>query len=107
MELLAQYIGFLIGGSDSTARLMQFALYHIAKLPDVQGRLQEEIDAVVDESVRRYSHSAFTLLSKSAVFLDCLGFVLNCEGALFEMENCLNSEFVNLNLGTYTQKLWV
>lgn len=50
-ELLAQCITFMAAGYETTGRLLQFALYHIACLTEVQDRLQKEIDTVLAGSV--------------------------------------------------------
>lgn len=51
MELLAQSFVMLIAGYDSTGNTMHFVLYHLAKLPGIQERVQEEIDRVVGDEV--------------------------------------------------------
>lgn len=52
-ELLAQGCSLMAAGYDSTGILLQFALYHVAKLEDVQRRLHAEIDAVVEDCVSK------------------------------------------------------
>ncbi|KAH7711803.1 Cytochrome P450 3A9 [Aphelenchoides avenae] len=46
-ELLAQCITFMAAGYETTGSLLQFSLYHIACLPEVQEQLQKEIDTVL------------------------------------------------------------
>ncbi|KAH7694215.1 cyp3a90-like protein [Aphelenchoides avenae] len=50
MELLAQCFVLLIAGYDSTGNTMHFILYHLAKLPDLQRKAQQEIEDVVGDS---------------------------------------------------------
>ena len=49
-EMTAQAFVFFFGGFDTTSTNMSFAAYEIALNPEVQTRLQEEIDTVLYES---------------------------------------------------------
>lgn len=53
-ELMAQSVGVMAAGYETTSVLLHFALYHIAMLPEVQGKLHEEVDAVVGASVSHH-----------------------------------------------------
>jgi cytochrome P450 len=53
IELLSQSVGIMAAGYETTGVLLNFALYHIAKLPEIQERLHAEIDEVVGDSVSR------------------------------------------------------
>ncbi|KAH7719260.1 cyp3a90-like protein [Aphelenchoides avenae] len=50
IELLSQSVGIMSAGYETTGVLLNFALYHIAKLPEIQERLHAEIEEVVGES---------------------------------------------------------
>ncbi|XP_041603078.1 cytochrome P450 3A12-like isoform X1 [Vulpes lagopus] len=45
LELVAQSIIFIFAGSDTTSSCLSFLMYELATHPDVQQKLQEEIDA--------------------------------------------------------------
>ncbi|KAL1768869.1 cytochrome P450 3A9 [Sigmodon hispidus] len=47
MEIIAQSVLFIIAGYDTTSSTLAFALYLLATHPDVQKKLQEEIDAAL------------------------------------------------------------
>ena len=49
-EMTAQAFVFFFGGFDTTSTIMSFAAYEIAVNPEVQIRLQEEIDLVMNET---------------------------------------------------------
>ncbi|XP_042293244.1 cytochrome P450 3A21-like [Sceloporus undulatus] len=46
-EILAQAIAFIFGGYESISNMLCFLLYELATHPDVQQKLQDEIDAVL------------------------------------------------------------
>ncbi|XP_036027836.1 cytochrome P450 3A11-like [Onychomys torridus] len=47
MEIIAQSIIFIMGGYESTRNTIVFALYLLATHPDIQKKLQEEIDVAL------------------------------------------------------------
>ncbi|RLU15243.1 hypothetical protein DMN91_012237 [Ooceraea biroi] len=49
-DMIAQAFVFFFGGFDTTSTAMSFVAYEIATNPEVQKKLQEEIDQVVKES---------------------------------------------------------
>ncbi|RLU15507.1 hypothetical protein DMN91_012501 [Ooceraea biroi] len=49
-DMIAEAFSFFFGGFDTTSTAMSFVAYAIATNPDVQKKLQEEIDQVVKES---------------------------------------------------------
>uniref|UniRef100_A0A8C2MMC5 Cytochrome P450 3A n=1 Tax=Cricetulus griseus TaxID=10029 RepID=A0A8C2MMC5_CRIGR len=51
MEIIAQSIIFISAGYDSTSSTLDFALYLLATHPDVQKKLQEEIDVTLPNKV--------------------------------------------------------
>lgn len=52
MEVLAQSFILLIAGYETTGTTLHFALYFLAKLPEIQQKALEEIEQVVRDSVR-------------------------------------------------------
>jgi len=48
-EVIAQSVIFLFAGYETTSVTLAMACYHLATNPDVQERLQEEIDSVWNE----------------------------------------------------------
>uniref|UniRef100_U3B5P9 Cytochrome P450 3A n=1 Tax=Callithrix jacchus TaxID=9483 RepID=U3B5P9_CALJA len=47
LELVAQSIIFIFAGYETTSSVLSFTIYELATNPDVQQKLQEEIDAVL------------------------------------------------------------
>ncbi|XP_051061442.1 cytochrome P450 3A31 [Phodopus roborovskii] len=52
MEILAQSIIFIFAGYDTTSSTLAFALYLLATHPDIQKKLQEEIDVTLPNKAR-------------------------------------------------------
>jgi len=50
-DMVSQAFVFFFGGFDSTSTLMCFAAHEIAVNPNVQERLQNEIDQVLEETI--------------------------------------------------------
>ncbi|KAH7673105.1 cytochrome P450 3A4-like protein [Aphelenchoides avenae] len=50
MELIAQSFLLLVAGYETTGNTIHFVLYHLSKLPEIQKRVQEELDRVVGDS---------------------------------------------------------
>ncbi|KAH7696147.1 cytochrome P450 3A24-like protein [Aphelenchoides avenae] len=50
LEIIAQSVIFMEAGYDTTGNLLHFALYHVAKLPEIQDKLQAEVDEVIGDS---------------------------------------------------------
>nr|XP_031842170.1 cytochrome P450 9e2-like [Nomia melanderi] len=57
-DMTAQAFIFFFGGFESTSTLMCFAAYEVGVNPDVQKRLQEEIDEVLGNSKGEVSYEA-------------------------------------------------
>ena len=51
-EILAQSVLFLIAGSESTATNLTWLSYKLAMHPDIQDKLIEEIDSVLEKHVK-------------------------------------------------------
>ena len=53
LELVAQSIIFIFAGYETTSTSLSFLMYELATHPDVQQKLQEEIDATFPNKVSR------------------------------------------------------
>lgn len=51
MELMAQSITFIFAACETTSTSLSFLVYELATHPDVQQKLQEEIDATFPNKV--------------------------------------------------------
>ncbi|KAH0520894.1 Cytochrome P450 3A31 [Microtus ochrogaster] len=51
VEIMAQSIIFIFGGYETTSSTLAFALYLLAIQPDIQKKLQEEIDVALPNKV--------------------------------------------------------
>jgi len=61
-DMTAQAFIFFFGGFDTTSTAMCFAAHEIAANPEVQARLQQEIDQVLEESKGEVSYDAINRL---------------------------------------------
>jgi len=69
-EIIAHSITFLLAGYDTTLNLLTFTTYLLALHPDVQQKLQEEVDAYFkDNTVRCYTEFNFLTLPQSLYFM--------------------------------------
>jgi cytochrome P450 family 3 subfamily A len=50
-EIISQSVLFLMAGYETTASTLEFISYHLAKYPQVQQNLCDEIDQVLDKHV--------------------------------------------------------
>lgn len=53
-ELLAQALSFFFAGLESTSNTLSFCLYELSKRPDLQLKIQQEVDAALKR------HGSFT-----------------------------------------------
>jgi cytochrome P450 len=60
IEVISQCFLLLLAGYETTASTLHYALFHLAKLPEIQTRVQNEIDEVVGDS----EHITYDHLSK-------------------------------------------
>lgn len=51
MEIMTQSIMFIFAGYETTSSSLSFLMYHLATHPDIQQKLQEEIDATFPNKV--------------------------------------------------------
>ncbi|KAI1708172.1 cytochrome p450 domain-containing protein [Ditylenchus destructor] len=57
IQLIAQGFALMVAGYDTSATTLEFALYNLAKLPEIQDQLRDEIDSVVgDDEEMTYEH---------------------------------------------------
>nr|QZM07471.1 cytochrome P450 monooxygenase CYP9EK1 [Lasioderma serricorne] len=59
-DIAAQALAFFFGGFDTTASTICFMSYELAKNPDVQGKLQQEIDVVLETSNGKVTFEVLT-----------------------------------------------
>ncbi|XP_023721087.1 cytochrome P450 9e2 isoform X3 [Cryptotermes secundus] len=57
-DIIAQAVLFFLAGFDTSSTLLCFASYQLAVHPDVQSRLQEEIDETLQEHGGRFTYEA-------------------------------------------------
>lgn len=69
-EMTAQAFIFFFGGFDTTSTNMSFAAHELAVNPEIQTRLQEEIDAVLRESSGEPSYEAINGMEYLDAFLN-------------------------------------
>ncbi|XP_076996606.1 cytochrome P450 3A12-like isoform X2 [Tamandua tetradactyla] len=69
LELLAQSIIFIFTGYESTSSVLSFLMYELATHPDVQKKLQEEIDAALPNKA--------PATCNALVQMECLDVVVN------------------------------
>ena len=55
-DVLAQSVIFLVAGYETSSNTLGFICYHLATNPDVQEKLQEEIDSVWDDESKMPSY---------------------------------------------------
>jgi len=55
-EVLAQSMIFLFAGYETSSNTLGFVCYHLATNPDVQGKLQKEIDSVWNDESQMPSY---------------------------------------------------
>ena len=53
-EVVANSIGFLLAGNETTAITLSFASYELALNPDIQEKLQSEIDTYFEDKPVSY-----------------------------------------------------
>jgi cytochrome P450 len=51
LEITAQSINFIFAGYEGTSTILSFVMHTLATHPDVQTKLQEEIDAALPNKV--------------------------------------------------------
>jgi cytochrome P450 len=57
-DTAAQALVFFLAGFDTTSTLLCFASHQLAVHPDIQSKLQEEIDKTLQEHGRKLTHEA-------------------------------------------------
>jgi hypothetical protein len=53
LEIVAQSISFIFAGYETTSNTLSYIMYTLATHPDVQKKLQQEIDAILPNKVSR------------------------------------------------------
>uniref|UniRef100_H0W987 unspecific monooxygenase n=1 Tax=Cavia porcellus TaxID=10141 RepID=H0W987_CAVPO len=62
LEIAAQSIIFIFAGYEATSNALSFIIYELATNPDVQKKLQQEIDAALPNKVSGWALSTFDVL---------------------------------------------
>lgn len=57
-DIAAQVLAFLVVGLDTTSTLLSFASHQLAVHPEIQSRLQEEIDETLHEHGGKFTYEA-------------------------------------------------
>nr|AFH78148.1 cytochrome P450 [Coptotermes formosanus] len=57
-DIAAQILAFLVAGLDTTSTLLSFASHQLAVYPEIQSRLQEEIDETLQEHAGKFTYEA-------------------------------------------------
>jgi cytochrome P450 len=57
-DIAAQVLAFLVAGLDTTSTLLSFASHQLAVHPELQSRLQEEIDETLQEHGGKFTYEA-------------------------------------------------
>ncbi|XP_060231980.1 cytochrome P450 3A11-like isoform X1 [Meriones unguiculatus] len=81
MEIMAQSIIFIFAGYDTTSTTLSFILHSLATHPDIQKKLQEEIDSVLPNKASPSYDSVMEM--------ECLDMVLNETLRLYPIANRL------------------
>lgn len=59
-EIVAQFFVFFLAGFESSANTLAYCLLELAKQPDLQKRVQSEIDCVLDKHNGELTHETFS-----------------------------------------------
>lgn len=54
MEITAQSANFILAGYETTSNSLSFIMYELATHPDIQKKLQQEIDAALPNKVSEW-----------------------------------------------------
>jgi cytochrome P450 len=57
-DIAAQVLAFLVVGLDTTSTVLSFASHQLAVHPEIQSRLQEEIDETLHEHGGKFTYEA-------------------------------------------------
>ena len=71
-EVVANSIGFLLAGNETTAITLSFASYELALNPDIQEKLQSEIDAYFEDKPVSYYPSRACIEFSNKIMLHAL-----------------------------------
>ena len=69
-EMTAQVISFFIAGFETSATTMNFGLYELARNPDIQKKLREEICQVLDKHDNKLTYESLSEMKYLAQVLD-------------------------------------
>lgn len=79
-NIAAQVLAFLVAGLDTTSTLLSFASYQLAVHPEIQSRLQEEIDETLNEHEGKFTYEALSSMKY-------LGMVMSGETACIFLQH--------------------
>jgi cytochrome P450 family 9 len=77
-DLAAQVFQFLVAGFDTTSTLLCFAAHQLAVHPDVQSRLQEEIDMTLNKDGGNLTYEAVHGMKYLDMVLSGMGKNISC-----------------------------
>lgn len=73
-DLLSQILGFFIAGFETSSSALAFSLYELARNPDVQIKLQRELD----EAYERHGNITYQMLQE-LLYMDNVISGKNCQ----------------------------
>lgn len=95
-EIVGQAFIFYVAGFEPTATTIAFALYEMAKQPDIQRKVHEEIDSVLAENDGQFSYHSINELK----YLDCcmdgmhMNFLNSFDGSIYQFHGSTGAKIV-------------
>jgi cytochrome P450 len=89
-DIAAQVLAFLVVGLDTTSTLLSFASHQLAVHPEIQNRLQEEIDETLHEHGGKFTYEALNSMKY-------LGMVMSGETACIFLQDTKDVQYVTFH----------